>query len=195
MSGEYQTLMRLVGLSVRDPSEAARQLTARQFERSTLWMALLLVSILSVLLLALSNLLFPVAMPEGVVPMTPLTYGIVVAASLVMMVFALHWTGRMMGGKGAFDQTMVIVIWLQVVALFVQLAQIVAMAILPALSGLVSLAGVFVLLWCLINFINVVQGFDSLVKSAVTFFVGLIGIGFGLAIILMMIGVTVQAGI
>ena len=104
MNNNFQSLLRLFGQSITDPAGAARILTARRYDRQTLWTLLALVSVLSVLLLAVSNLLVPVVVPEEMIVITPMTYGVIIAASLVMLVFALYWVGRMFGGTGHFPR-------------------------------------------------------------------------------------------
>ena len=190
MSGELQGLLRLVGRTVTDPAGVAQELMRRNYETQTLWMGLLLVSVLSVLLLAVSNALLPTSVPEGAVVLSPFAYGAIIAASIVLLVYAVHLVGRLFGGTGTFPQTMVLMIWLQVVAMAVQVAQILAMLILPPLAGMVSLAGAFLMLYCLMQFINALHGFDSLVKAIGVFVVAVIAIGLFLAVVLSLVGVN-----
>ena len=183
-------ILQLVSRTVTDPASVAQSLKQRSFETQTLWMGLVLVSVLSVLLLAVSNALLPASVPEGAIVLSPFAYGAIIAVSIVMLVYAVHLVGRFFGGTGTFPQTMALMIWLQVLAMAVQVIQIVTMLILPPLAGIVSLAGVFLMLYCLAQFINVLHNFDSLLKAIGVFIVAVVAIGIVLAVVLSFLGVT-----
>ena len=68
--------------------------------------------------------------------------------------------------------------------------QIVTMLILPPVAGIVSLAGVFLMLYCLAQFINVLHSFESLLKAIGVFIVAVVAIGIVLAVVLSFLGVT-----
>ena len=183
-------ILQLVSRTVTDPASVAQSLKQRSFETQTLWMGLVLVSVLSVLLLAVSNALLPASVPEGAIVLSPFAYGAIIAVSIVMLVYAVHLVGRFFGGTGTFPQTMALMIWLQVLAMAVQVIQIVTMLILPPLAGIVSLAGVFLMLYCLAQFINVLHSFESLLKAIGVFIVAVVAIGIVLAVVLSFLGVT-----
>ena len=56
-------------------------------------------------------------------------------------------------------------------------------------SPSVGLAGLFVLLWCLLNFTRELHGFAGLGRAAVTLILAVLGLGIGLSLILALIGV------
>lgn len=182
----------LIGQSIRDPAGVARWLMGLGFSRGTLYSMVALVTVLSVLLLELGLYLSP-AQTE-ILRATPFTLCIILGASLLMMVFALQLTGRMLGGKGRFGSALLLVVWWQAMALIIQVVQTIAMLILPPVAGLITLAGLVWLVFALLHLVNVLHGFDSLLKALATVAIGIVGISFGLALVLGLIGVTLQGG-
>ena len=85
-----------------------------------------------------------------------------------------HRIGRAFGGVGSLADAFLVVIWLQLIMLFVQLAQLLALILAPPLAGLLGLAGFVLFLWLLVNFIAELHGFRSLgailAAVVVTFF-------------------------
>jgi hypothetical protein len=59
---------------------------------------------------------------------------------------------------------------------------------------MVSVLGLGLLFWVLLNFINVLHGFDSLWKSAFALLLAVVGISLGVTLILTLIGVGATGG-
>jgi hypothetical protein len=193
MTGTMQAFGRLLVQMIREPATVAGMITGAGLPRNVLWSALALVTILSVLLVALIGLALPadpMNAPAGP-PITPLTYAVILGGSLVITIFALHFTGLMLGGKGAFEDTLALVVWLQVLLLVLQAAQAVLLVALPLMGSIAALASVAIALWVLVNFINVAQRFDSLGRAALTLVAALLGVGVGLSVLLGIIGASV----
>ena len=96
-----------------------------------------------------------------------------------------------MGGTGSFEEAVLLMAWLQFIMICVQAVQAVALLVLPPLAGLIGIAGLFLFLWLLTNFVAVLHGFSSLIKVFLMILASAFGIAFGLSILLMLIGVTV----
>jgi len=193
MTDAMQGFGRLLVQTVKDPAAVAGRITGAGLSRDVLWSALALVTILSVLLVALIGLALPadpMNAPSGT-PITPLTYAVILGGSLVITIFALHWTGQMLGGKGTFEDTLALVVWLQVLLLVLQVVQAVLLVLLPLLGSIAALASVAIALWVLVNFINVAQRFDSLGRAALTLVAALLGVGVGLSVLLGLVGASV----
>ena len=191
-------LLRMLALTLRAPGQAARFLIGLNLSRAVLWQALALVTVLSVLVAAIS----PVPMPDAEavggaegVAMTPFTSVVVLGFVMVMMAFALQITGAALGGKGSLAATLTLVVWLEVLAVAVRIVQGVGLLVAPVLGGLVWMAGVAVLFWTLINFINALHGFGSLGKSVLTLLLAVTGISLGTAVILTLINVATGGGL
>lgn len=185
----FRDLGRMILRSLFDPAAVARILIDWRLPRDVLWMALGLVTVLSVLLVALTQGPAP-ELPAGSQPVivSPFAYAAILGASLVLLVFALQVIGQMLGGTGDLGAALALVIWLEVVALALRVAQAAASLLLPPLAGPISFVGMGVLLWCLMAFTNILHGFDSFGKSILTIVLAAVGIGLGLGLILSLIG-------
>lgn len=188
---------RLLALTLRSPAAAAEILVGLNLSRAVLWQAMALVTIVSVLIVAISPGPMPeagaVAGPEPVL-LTPFAYAAILGASLVMLVFALHYTGQAIGGTGGFGATLTLVVWLEVLATAIRVVQAVVLLVVPPLAGVVSLVGLAVLFWTLVNFVNVLHGFQSLGRALLALLLAVVGISLGLALILSLIGAGLPGG-
>jgi len=187
-------LRAMIGLALRSlllPADVARRIVTLDLSRAVLWQALLLVTIAGVLVSALTQgPILNLPLGTATVEVAPFSYAMILGGSLVMLVFALYFTGQMLGGTAQFTAVLTLVIWLEAIAVLIRLMQGVILLVLPQLGGVVALAGLVVLLWCLLNFVAVMHGFDSLWRAALTLLLAVIGITLGLTVILTMIRVT-----
>jgi hypothetical protein len=185
------TLNNLVAMawrSVKNPREGAAEILALGIPREALWPALALVVVLSILLANVTALLLSseaTAMPVG-----PAATGFIQLALLVVMVFAVFWIGRAMGGTGSFEESILIVTWLQFIMVCLQVVQAAILVLSTSLAGIFGLLAVVLFLWLLTSFVAVLHGFSSLFRVFVMILVSAFGIAFGLSIILTLIGVT-----
>lgn len=169
----------LIWLTLVNPELMARRIMQQTYERSTLWMGVGLVSILSVLLVLLVGLLSsPVLLSLGA---SPMGYGLIMACVLIILTMALYLTGLMLGGKSTFPHAFAAVIWLEMTALCVR-----------SLQAFVSIVGLAALLRVLVTFVNETQRFDSQPRALATIVIAMLGIGFGFAFFLTVIGVSAQ---
>jgi len=122
-----RSVIDLVGLTFRQPAAAAQYLMTLGYPRQVLWLLVVLVSVLSVLVMALTQVLIPAQVGEQQIPITPMTYAAIVGLSLVILVFAVHMVGQVMGGKGRFDDALALMIWVQFMAIPIQIAQAVVL--------------------------------------------------------------------
>ncbi|WP_165351896.1 YIP1 family protein [Salipiger sp. IMCC34102] len=177
--------------SLIDPAGTSRRLLSEPLSRATRYALLALVTILSVLLVELGQV---IVTGEMAVRMTPFTLTLILACSLVVLTFAIHLMGRIFGGTGTHDQTVLLVAWWQGIGLVIQVAQTIALLILPPMATLVTLVGLAWLVFALLHFVNELHGFGSLFKSLGTVLLGILGFSFGIAFILTLLGVSVQGG-
>lgn len=189
-------LRALLGVTLRDPAAGAARILDLGLPRDVLWLALLLVTVLSVVLASLvQGPVMVLPLGETVLYATPFSYAVILGSSLIIMVFAIHWTGAALGGQGEFPGALAIVVWTEVLGIMVRLAQTVALLFGQSLAGIVGLLGLGFLAWAFLNFVNELHEFDSLGRSFLTVLLALLGIGVGLGLILSIIGVgTAAAG-
>lgn len=184
-------LWQLILHTLRDPVGAAEVVLSLNLGRVVLWQALLLVCVLSALLMGSfggEEMIIP--MGNNTLFLTPIGYAFVLGAGLVLMVFAIHFTGGALDGAGRFEDALAAIVWLEVLALVFRVAQIaIALVFGGEIAAFLSFLGVIVLLWTLINFINVVHRFDSIGKALGVLVLSVLGISIGMSMIIAFIGV------
>ena len=176
MTGLPARILALVQLTLREPRQAVRALLAEDVPMAARTAGLLLMAVLSAILLQPGFALLP--RPEDAVGQflmqSPLQTAMVQWLILLLSALLLHRIGRAFGGVGSLADAFLVVIWLQLIMLFVQLAQLLALILAPPLAGLLGLAGFVLFLWLLVNFIAELHGFRSLgailAAVVVTFF-------------------------
>ena len=196
LATDLSGLLRLVILSVTAPRMAARYLVATELSRAVLWQVLLLVTLLSVLLVAITQGPMPDLPPDSAAPIsiTPFAYTVILGASLVMLVFGLYFTGQSLGGTGSFPATLAIVIWMEVLGMAIRVMLAVVTLIAPMITGIAAIIAFGVLLWVLVNFLSVLHDFQSIGKAVLTLVLAVVGISIGITLILTIIGVSLTGG-
>lgn len=194
MTIDLPSFLRLVWQTIVAPAETAERILALRLPRAVLWEALVLVTVLSVLLASLVQGATPTLPTAEGTAVSPLAYGLILGGSLVMMVFALHFTGQALGGSGEFTGAIALVVWLEAVAMVVRFIQGLLLWLSPPFASIFSIVALAVLLWCLINFIDVLHRFDSRGKAVMVLFLAVIGLAVGLFMILALIGAGATGG-
>jgi hypothetical protein len=193
MTLSLQTLLPMVWRTITNPREGAEEVLALGVPRHALWTILLLVLVLSIILGQITTLL--VATAAGVTVQGPLANpmitGVLQFALLVVTIYAIHFIGRSMGGKGSIDEAILLVAWLQFVMVCIQVVQTALMLILPPLASIVGIVGLVLFMWLLTNFIAVIHGFRSLGQVFVMILLSMFVLAFILSILLTLFGVTV----
>ncbi|MCU0902899.1 MAG: YIP1 family protein [Tabrizicola sp.] len=156
-------LIALAKLTLQDPPAATRALIAEGVPLQARTAGLLLVAVLSAVLASLQANLNPQPMDPITAAMlaSPFRAAVVQWAFLVLSVVLIHRVGRAFGGGGGFADALLIVVWLQCLALVLQVLQLVATVISPPLAGIIGLAGFVAFLWLMTNFITELHGFRS----------------------------------
>lgn len=183
----------LAMLTITRPREAAEQLLSLRLDSGVMWAALVLATVLNALLFSLTNYLFPMqAMPMPGLFGNPILYAMATGGALVITVFVLTWIGNMMGGKGQLADILICLVWLQFMRLLAQGLVVFFMLVLPFAAAGLTLAVMVLSVWILMHFVNAAHRFNSLGKSFALFLLAGLGISFGLALFLALIGVTAQ---
>jgi Yip1 domain len=185
MTGLLDQIVRLARQSLQDPRAGARSLLALGVPLPARTAGLLLMAVSSALLMHLGFLLMPATEdPTAQFMMqSPLRTAFIQWLVLVVSVFLIYRVGRAMGGNGTLSDTLLVVVWLQVIMLGVQLVQLVSLIIAPPLAGIVNLAGLVLFFWLITSFIAVLHGFAS--RWAVL--AGIFAASFAVAVLLVLI--------
>lgn len=181
-----QDIPAMVYKSLMEPAAVAKDLIALRWDRATLWMALALVAVLNVLLLALVQVISP--LPDSLVQqgisMTPFSYAIVVGVFLTLLIFTSRGFGKMLGGVGELQDMLVIVVWFQVMSVALEAVQVVLLIFSAGLASLFGLASLGVLIWCMINFLDVAHGFGNKAKAIGTLVLAVLATAMGSGLVL-----------
>ena len=188
----------LLRLSLRAPGDAAARLLRSFPGAATAWQALVLVTCLSVVLTALiqgAMPMMPMDAEGGSFGLSPFGYAGLLGVSLVLLAGGVTATGRMLGGVGRFASALALVVWLEVLAMVLRLVQGGLILVLPPVAGVIGLAGLVWLFWCLARFIQVLHGFRGVGRAMAALFLAFIAIGTALALLLALTGLTAQGGL
>lgn len=156
-------LIQLARLTLEDPRAATRALLAEGVPMPARTAGLLLVAVVSALLASLQLGLNPQPMDpvSALMLASPFRAAVVQWAFLALSVLLIHRVGRAFGGRGSFADSLLVVVWLQVLMLVVQALQLVTGILIPPLGGLIGLAGLVLFLWLMTCFIAELHGFAS----------------------------------
>lgn len=154
--------------TIVEPRGAARRLMEMRLDLRTVWMAFALVMVLGTALGLLMRMVFPVPrelldqMPLLRLQDQPLIAGAVQSIFLIAIAWAMAAIGRRFGGDGRFDQTLLLVSWMEFTLMMVQVVQIFATLLFPPVATLIGFAGFGLFFMLLTVFSAEANGFTSL---------------------------------
>lgn len=192
MNGLFPLISDLLRQTFAQPREAARRVIAigEALDRGTLWLALLVVAIVASVLSHAVLLVFAGAEGAGMMG-GPLVTAVIQFMVMAAIVWAVVNVGRWRGGHGGWNGALALTIWLEVVALALQLVQIVALILLPVIADLISMIGLGMFFVLLSIFVAELHGF----RSAPLVFLGVIGTIFAAALILSIVLTVLGVGV
>lgn len=195
MNGLVPLATQLVRLSLTDPRAAARRVIdiGRGFAPAELWLALILMTVLSTLLTYLSmSMVLPAGQDAGLFGMGPIAMAGLQQGIMAGFVWAIVAVGRWAGGRGDLIGALSVVVWLELLALILQAAQVVLTPFGPGGADLVGLIGL-VLFWTLLSFfVAELHGFKSVPLVFGGIALTVVAAAFALTIVLMLAGVRLD---
>lgn len=178
----FDDLKVLVGQTFRNPEATAQALMRMNLPFSARWMALLLAVSVSALLAWAAAQIFPLpeGQDDGVLSLTaqPMVMAGIQMGAIVLAAGLMASVGRMFGGEGRFEDALLLTVWIEVVLLLVQVAQLVVSLILPALAGILGIVAVAVFLWLTVHFTKALHGFRSGARVVLGLFATALAVGF-----------------
>lgn len=175
-------LVETARLTLQKPREGARMVMNWPLAVGELWLVLGLVAIVSAILAEL----FVTQTPEGVDPVltmmmaSPIWFAAIQFGGLAILTMLIFGVGRVFGGRGSFVGALALMGWLQLILVGLQVAQIVALFLLPPVALVISLISLVLFLWLLTSFVAELHGFTSLGWT----FAGMVGAFFGMTVAL-----------
>lgn len=183
-------MARLIKRTLIDPRGAAREIIDLNLPQPVLWNALLLVVVMGVLLTYGTVM---IAGQEALILQmagSPLVFALFMSGQMVLLIFALLWTGKVIGGKGTLEAFAALIAWLQTLWLLAQIVQTVLMVVAPTSSALFGIISVVYGLWVLIQFICEAHEFPTWVKGVGVMAMSVIGVVAGVSFLLSVIGIS-----
>jgi hypothetical protein len=110
--------------------------------------------------------------------------------SILALAGVMVIAGRIQGGRGRFDDAIVLVAWIEFIMVLSQAIQIVVMLVLPPLSLLVSVASLVVFVWLMTHFTAALHRLRSLGRVAMALIGGFVGIVVLAAMVLGALGIV-----
>lgn len=155
----------LLHLTLANPRAAAARLMALNLPLGTGWTALLLMAVISAGLGFAGVVMSPIEMDPDLQALfgSPMRTALIQVAALTLTGVMADWVGRRFGGRGNLAQALVLVAWAQVPSILLQLMQLAAMVLAPALAPLIGLVSFAVYAVLLSLFITELHGFRSAV--------------------------------
>lgn len=187
---QVASLPQLALLTLRDPQAAAAIVLGWRVPREALWTAIGLVSVIVTILSTLSNMLFPVPAPLSALMANPFVYFLIAAGGFIATVYAIYWSGRMLGGEGPVEDLMVLLLWLQALRAAAQAGVLVLLLIAPVLASLAVLVVGIATLWVFVHFINVGLRLGSIGRAILVLIISAVALMAGLSFVLSLIGVS-----
>ncbi len=169
-------------LSFRNPREGAAWVIGQRLPLSVAATALALTALVSAILTSAVFLAFGLQdTPElGAMARSPLVMAAVQILVQLLGSLAIFHIGRQFGGRGSLPGTMAVMAWLEALMILLQCAQVLLLVLIPGFAEAFGFIGAALFFWLLTQFITELHGF----RSAATVFLGVIGFGILLSILL-----------
>lgn len=170
-------LLSMVREALGDPRASARRVLALGLSRQARRIAMALVGILPVIAIYLIGVLSGV--PAAALP-PPIPMAIIQIVVIFISAVAVRYVGAQFGGRGSFEDALLLMVWLQAILILLLPVQVVVMFLLPPLAGLFTYAVVGLFLWLMTGFVAELHGFRSLGRV----FGGILACFIGLSLVL-----------
>lgn len=150
--------------TLRTPRAGVRRLLDLDLPMEARWLGLLLVTVLSVFVTGLSLLLLPPGGEPGILALLADPWVGVPAQALTLVVAAaaIAGIGRFFGGQGGFADALVVVVWIEFLMTFAQVAELAVMMAVPPVGAILAFAVLAWFLWVIVNAIAELHGFSNL---------------------------------
>ena len=197
MNGLNDEVRTLIGVTLSEPQAAARRLMSINPPMQARWLGLAFVSVVTLLLMRLMLLSVPEGelTPLGMIMGHPIGGVAIQAGSILLMAVAMAYAGRIFGGRGRFEDALMLTVWIEFILAMLSAVQFVLLLVLPLGGALLSLVAIGLFVWLMVNFTAVLHGFTRLwavLAGMVATFVVLV---LTLALLLAVLGIAPPSGI
>jgi hypothetical protein len=186
----------LLRLTLANPAAAMAYLLDQRLPLGPSLQVVTLGAVLSTLSTCLALIVqpFPDPLVNALVLNNPIIFAISGAVAAVLLAFSLFRLGAAFGGQGDFAGACLLMGWLQVVMVVLQLAELLAIVLLPAVIGVVvSIAALGVVIWVAVGMTGALHRFANTGLAVGTLIGAFVMTILGMALLAMLIG-TLSGG-
>jgi hypothetical protein len=182
------SLIGLMRATLTSPRETASQLLGLRLPRQVLLEAGALLAVINGLLAAMTGGVVLPLQDGSQVVIGAIPWTMVLVAGMILSASALQVAGRLLGGTGSFEDSLLVTVWINVMALAIEALTVLLGFVSVALASILFLGGLLILLWSLVNFVRVLHGFNGFFRSILAILIAgfgtLIGLSFLLTLVL-----------
>ncbi|MFT4015043.1 MAG: YIP1 family protein [Paracoccus sp. (in: a-proteobacteria)] len=181
----------LMVLTLRDPALAVQAMRRVDPPVPARWMVLALAVCFSTLLAGLARVIFPLSGgdPLSQILSRPWALAAVQFAALVISAGAVTVIGRAFGGKGRFDEALLLIAWVELILVGLQAVQLLFLLVFPASGSIMSMLAFALSIYLTVSLTKALHGFRSTPKVALGFIGGIFVVGFLLSILAAAFGI------
>jgi hypothetical protein len=186
-----QSLLPLARQALSQPRESAATLLSMGVPREALWPSFFLLVVLSILMVSLGTSADTVG-NEGLLVASPIVMALITAVVSVVSVVAVWKVGQTLGGRGTFEETLLLTVFLQAILFAGQLIELFLALTVPPVAAMFNLAIIVLAVWLNVNFIATLHGFASIWKSFGVLILASIGVALVLVFMMTLAGIGVS---
>lgn len=186
----FNGLLSLAWQSVTAPREVARMLLSLRLGTEVLLLGFAVVVVLQTIFVTLSAQIAPPDQAIAAFLSQPIVFLFGLATVLVVMILALTYAGRGLGGIARVQDVGLLIVWVQGLDVAVQAILLLTAPVMPGLAAMVSLLATGVGLWIVLNFLAEAQGFEGVGKAALSMLLAVTGLALGISLFLSLSGAT-----
>ncbi|AGT09112.1 YIP1 family protein [Paracoccus aminophilus] len=181
----------LAVLTLREPARGFRALQGLGLPIAARWMLLVLAIALSALLAGVANWLFPtpITTPLTELVAQPWLLAAVQFVAMTATALLITFVGRLFGGRGSFEDALLVTAWIELLLVAVQAVQVVLMLVLPLLAGLFSLVAFALFFYLIVTLTKALHGFQNGFLVLLTMVGTLFVVGFALTFLALAMGI------
>jgi len=190
MSLSLPLVGQLLFQSLRDPREGANTLLSLGVPKEALWPFAMLVVVIGSLISGSGQVFSPTEIEGFTVP-SPWIVALMQFGLMTVSIFVIFWMGRALDGKGSFNETILLIAWLQAMSITGQILVLVLGMLLPSLAVILFFGFGIYMIYATITFIDVLHRLNSMGKAAMMFALAIGATVLGLSVIIAVIGIEV----
>ena len=182
-----QALISIAREAYANPREAAVRLLSLGVPMNATWLGFVVVILVSVVVGGLGDMVAP---PELGFSISYFMMTMLLAIIFLSFATGVWKAGQAFGGKGSFEESLLIGVFFQAVLLPFQILQLLLVIALPGLAGIYAIGLLIYGIWINAMFVDALHGFASFGRSLLVLFLGSLVAAVALMITIALFGRT-----